>query len=162
MAYGLVLLLTGCSTLPALQRKFIRKKKHHPPPAVRVTTKDYALSLSPEERYRRHFALWDFWHAEMLEGLGDSRKKTLRAVDEAMAELEALRGLLVPEQGEKMTAHLGRLDQLRRELSKDALSSTAIFRWRSVLEQQQRVIRRELSWKDVQESIHPDAWQPTP
>lgn len=138
--------------LPALQRKFIRKKQR-PPPAVTITTKDYDLHLSPEERYRRHFVMWDFWHAEILEGLGESRKKALRAAEESLAELAALRSLLLPPMAEKVNPHMARLEQLRQDLSKDVLTGMALQRWRSTVEQQQRVIRRELAWKGVQDFV---------
>ena len=146
--------------IPAIQRKFTRKTAH-PTPAVAITTKDYESQLSPEERYRRHYAMWDFWHAELMEGLGGNSKRAIRAVEEGMAELQALEALLVPEKRAQLAGHVERLERLHQELVKGTMSDTARYRWRPELELQQRTLHHDFAWQHVQEDVRwPDTASP--
>ena len=159
---GFVIAATGgCAMIPTIQRKFTRKT-YHPPPAVAITTKNYELNLSPEERYKRHWAMWAFWNDELLDGLGASRKRTLRAAEESIQELTTLQNFLAPETGAGLAAHIMLLERLRTEADKDLLSGQSISRWRSDVERQKRYIQRQFTWSDVQEHLKPTQQTPPP
>ena len=141
----LVVAMTGCAMIPTIQRKFTRKKKYQGPPAVAVTTRTYDEHLAPEERYQRHFALWNFWHDEILEGLGEGRKKAIRAVEESIGELQVLQSLLTPPKAGQLAAHIAQLERLRTELVQGTLTQMGVYRWRSDLERQKRVIHQDFA-----------------
>ena len=141
--------------IPNIQRKFIRKHEHITP-AVNVTTKMYEAG-PPEDRYQRHVALWSFWCGELLDGLGQNRKKAERATGELISELEAMQSLLVPEKQARLTAYVARLQLLQRELVAGTLTMNASYRWRSEVEQQQRVVDNEFALKRIHEFLAPPA-----
>ena len=138
--------------IPTIQKKFTRKI-YHPPPAAAIATKDYESQLSPEERYRRHYAMWDFWQAELMEGLSGNTKRAIRAAEEGLGELQAMQSLLVPDKREPLGVLIARWTLLRDQLVQGTMSDTACYRWRSELESQKRTLHHDFAWQRVQESV---------
>jgi len=144
--------VVGCTIPSAITRKFIRKKTPIIP-AIAITTRTYAPTFTPEERYQHHFRLWTFWYDELQEGLGTSRKKALRATDEAVGELRALQELLVPEKAAHLEPPIQQLERFRRDLHANVLSPTALERWVHDLERTHRLVHREFTWKAAHDFV---------
>src|SRR3989338_8822774 len=103
--------ITGCESL---QRKLTRKKKVQPPPAPVTIFQDYSAAMTPLDRYRKHYAIFDYWNAGLLAAL-EARplnpKRVKLASTEALGELETMKTLLTE-------AAAARLDPLVKEQAK--------------------------------------------
>jgi hypothetical protein len=153
LVISLCLVSTGCTSLSdSLQKKFIRKRQYRRP-SVAITTQGYEYRLSPEESYQRHYSLWTYWHSEIAEGMGSSRKKVMRASMEAVDQLIGLQRLLTPDYGAKLDRHV----HLLREIYTDADTQrlTMVRRAQRVkdLERMQRLIHREFSWRTAVDHV---------
>jgi len=156
MCGALVAVLTGCESF---QRKFTRKPKHPgPPPAPIISFQDYTGAMTPMERYRKHYLMFDYWNDELLNALQEaspSPKRLKRSSTEALNELTALRGLLVEEQAAPLDRFVEKRARINERLQGGALHQTqASILWRE-LESQTRRIERDFSWRDVEDYLKP-------
>lgn len=112
--------LVGCE---AFARKFTRK---HKKPTTKeepvLVPQEYSISdISIEDRYRQYFLFWKSWQQELITALDahGSYKKRVSCINEAINNLEQLRGFLFEEKQKELDAYLGRLRQLETNLSED-------------------------------------------
>jgi len=157
----LVVGLTGCE---ALQRKFVRKKKkatERPTPVIAFV--DYSQAMTPVERYRKHYLMFDYWNAELLDAFQRtpvSPKKIRLTSQEALNELQIMHGLLQDEAASGLQPLIESRDALNQQLQRSAhVASLREITFRD-LERQTRQIHREFFWRDVEDHLKPDAAGP--
>lgn len=152
---GILCLLTqGCS--PEWKRKFVREKKdlEGPQPILVLHSGEQALH-PPRARYREHFALWKSWQTDLIASLGQIRKRDLRYLEGAVAELESMHAVLTPGgSADRLQGIVAELSQLH-----DAWQERQGYPWQVPtreklrLEQLMRQINREYHYANVLESI---------
>jgi hypothetical protein len=159
--YSLFTVLTGCESV---QKKFVRKSKPHVRPSPIIGFQDYTKAMTPLDRYRKHYALFDYWNAELLDALGvgtANPKRIQRASAESLQELKVLPELLQ----EGPAAAAGRLikerEEVDRQLQRGSYPPLQLNLIRRTLETQTRQIHRELFWRKVEEQLQ-TATEPTP
>ena len=157
----------GCE---ALQRKLTRKPKHpkaRPSPIVQF--RDYSQAMTTLDRYRKHYMLFDYWNAELLEALGGARlsvyelrnpKRIKRTSEEALQELELMRDLVVEEVAIQLEPLIAARSKVDRELQSGRISASSTEIVRRALEKQTRQIHREFFWRDVEDHLIQDASAP--
>ena len=112
--------------------------------------------MTPLERYQKHYLIFGYWNDTLLAGLQErslNPKRVLRASEESLHELEALRDLLNEEMAprlEPLIAERRRVHQRLQSTTYSHENSLAVLRG---LEQQTRLIHREWSWRDAQDHL---------
>lgn len=157
LAAGGCLLLASGGCLPETwQRKFIRKSTHQERPSPITQFQDYTRAMTPLDRYRKHYAMFDYWNADLLAGLPDryANAKAIRhASKEALTELQALRGLLQEDVVGKLDPLLDERGRLDRQLQQGNYTLSQLESIGRTLDKQTREIHRTLYWRDVQDSL---------
>ncbi len=146
--------LTGCE---ALQRKLTRKPKLTQERLTPIITfEDYTTLITPEDRYRKHYLMFDYWNAQLLEALQDrsiNLKRIARSAETSFAELQALRDLLQEERAVALSTVLQERAAITRQLQAHSLTIARVDALRRVLERQARDIHRDFFWRDVDDHI---------
>ena len=150
---------TGCESL---QRKFVRKAKPQPRPAPIFAFQDYTRTMTPLDRYRKHYAMFDYWNADLLDAVQPRNvtqnfnpKQAQKASREALGELRILQGLLQAEITSQVAPLVEERVALDHQIQQGALGAaqrSAIWR---ALEQQSRQIHRTLYWRQVEDHLKP-------
>ena len=151
---GSLVTVLGCE---ALQKKFIRKSKK---PVVRptpiVTFQDYTTAMTPLDRYRKHFALFDYWNAQLLDELQQRNlnpKRARQASGESLQELNAFQELLEDDTASQMAPLLKERAQLDQQIQQGVYAPSQLEIMRRRLERQSRQINRELFWRKVEDRL---------
>ena len=149
--------LLGCESF---QRKFVRKSKtpaQRPTPVIQFH--DYTGSMTPVERYQKHYMLFDYWNSQLLGDLDGSTinvKRLRRNSKESLAEMETILSLL----GDERAAWLEPIVKERRIFDRDVqrglVTSYAANRAKRDLERQTRDFQRDFFWRDVQDELKPE------
>ncbi len=146
--------LTGCESL---QRKFTRKPKRPVAlPSPIISFQDYSRAMTPLDRYRKHYMMFDYWNDELIESLQSppvNPKRFRRASSEALAELETMRDLMVEEASAKLEPLIEERQQLNTQLHSPAFNASSSLALVRTLEAQTRAIARDFFWRDVQEQV---------
>jgi hypothetical protein len=152
------LLLGGCESL---QRKFVRKSKR---PTERLSPviafQDYSRTMTPLDRYRKHFLMFDYWNGDLVAALQDTRpnpKRLRRSSSEALMELQTLQQLLNEEKGAALTSLIEARARIDRQLQHPSLNLGLASTLARQLEAQDRAIRREFFWREAQDHLRPEA-----
>jgi len=143
----------GCESL---QRKFTRKKAPKPAPTPIISFQDYSAAMTPLDRYRKHYAIFDYWNAELMAALETrtpNPKRIKRASEEALGELEALKGLVVDEVSARIEPVLAERAQIDRELRRPGFDGGGADFIKRRLEAQTRHIHREFYWRKVEDHL---------
>jgi hypothetical protein len=146
----------GCESF---QRKFTRKPKHPAaPPNPIISFQDYSRAMTPMDRYRKHYLMFDYWNDELLDALQEtspSPKRLKRSSAEALNELATLRGLLSEEKAAPLDRFVDERVKINEQLQSSTMNpSRANALWRE-LELQTRRIERDFSWRDVEDHLNP-------
>ena len=149
--------LTGCE---ALQKKFTRKPKHPAAaPSPIIQFQDYSRAMTPAERYRKHYMMFDYWNHELLEGLQLpplNPKRYRNASSEALTELKTLQGLLKDD----AAARLAPLVEERAKITERLSGTISDVQAPSILrdiESQMRGVHRDFAPNDVRKDLKEDA-----
>ena len=157
LAAGCWLLAAGVMGCESFQRKFTRKdKRPKPAPTPIISFQDYSRAMTPLDRYRKHYAIFDYWNAELmaaLEARTPNPKRIKLASTEALGELEAMRTLVTDEVAARFEPLLKERAAIDHELRRSSFSSTGSEIVRHQLESQTRQIHRELFWRKVQDQL---------
>ncbi len=116
---AMVITLTGCE---AFVRKFTRKsKKEAPAEEMVLVPEEYkGPNMTREELYRQYFMFWKSWQDELIESLSrGNHKKQLECVQEAIKNLQQMRGLLAADQQKKADIYISQLQDLRDYINRD-------------------------------------------
>jgi len=151
------LLLSGTAGCEALQRKFTRKpKKPQPPPTPIIQFQDYTRAMTPLDRYRKHYLMFDYWNDELLEALGVSplnSKRLKRSSTEALGELETIKVLVQEEVGAKLDPWIARRSEINRQLHAGVLNESQVRVLQRELEAQTWQFQRDFFWRDVEDRL---------
>ena len=147
-AIFLTMSLTGCE---AVQKKFTRKKKEVKTPRF-YQLKKYTKKPSPE-LYKQHYAYWESWQEELVQFVGQNRKKDERAIDEAIGHLKDMQNILVPSKAEAMQPHVERMESARTMIFDGELSSANKDYVRSNIDREDRAIRRDFCYDRVKNDL---------
>jgi len=121
-----ILACTGCD---AFVRKFTRKKKKT------ETTEELVLApeaypenlLTPAELYREHFLFFKSWQDELAAGFSaePNHKRQVRCAEEAIKNLQALKGLLKDDKAKDLDTLIKEMYSLKERISQDTYSMKA-------------------------------------
>lgn len=154
---GGCLLLSGLTGCEGLQRKFTRKPKHpQPPPTPVIQFLDYSKAMTPLDRYRKHFLMFDYWNdtlIEALQGQSPNPKRYRRASTEALGELETLKGLVSDELAARLAPLIEERVQIDRQLQSGVLAAYQANTVLRALEAQTREFERGFYWRDVEDQL---------
>ncbi len=155
-AYCFVLIAsTGCESL---QKKFTRKPKTSTRPTPIISFQDYTRAITPLDRYRKHYVLFEYWNAELLQALGESTpnlKRLKKASGESLSELKTVQGLLVDEMTTSLQRVIDERAHLDTQLQHESVTTFQYPVMRHVLEAQARQISRELFWRKIEDRLKP-------
>jgi len=141
--------MTGCETLA---KKFRRKEKKTVKMPHMYQIKKYEKKPTPE-LYKKHYAYWESWQSELIQVLGQSRKKDLLCIDQIISNLKDMQNILVPEKGKEMEPHINKLTQV-----KETIINTEITRANSdyvlrILEREDRLITKYFAYRKVKDFL---------
>jgi len=145
--------LVGCESL---QKKFIRKPKPQARPSPIISFQDYTRAITPLDRYRKHYVLFEYWNAELLDGLKvptANPKRLKRTSAESLEELRILRGLLQDDLAARMDRIIEERQGLDRQIQSGSYSQAQLDAMRRALETQTRQLDREFFWRDVEDRL---------
>lgn len=152
--------LAGCESM---QRKFTRKPKGpRAKPSPVINFQDYTRAMTPLDRYRKHYLMFEYWNGELLRSLEANPinpKRYKRSSADALDELVTLRSTLLEERAALLDPFIEERRRLHRQLEAEQVglgTTSTIIR---TLEAQTRQIQREFFWRNVQDHLAP--W-PTP
>jgi len=148
--------LGGCESL---QRKFTRKPKGPVPrPSPIIGIQDYSRAMTPLDRYRKHYMMFDYWNDELIEALqatSPNPKRFKRASEEALTELRTMRDLVLEDVAARLDPLLEERAKIHRQLQSAQFTPSHNSAIGRVLEAQTRQIQREFYWRDVQDRLKP-------
>lgn len=135
---AVALSLTGCD---AVQRKFTRKEKKVKAPRI-VQEQKYEKKPTPE-LYEKHFAYWQSWSSEILQDLGDNRKKDRQCMEQLISQANDMRNILIPEKGNELAKHIKRYEEVRDVINKEELSQYNRNFVLTTLDREDRLIKND-------------------
>ena len=153
------LLLTTLSGCESVQRKFTRKPKGlRVAPTPVINFQDYTQAMTPLDRYRKHYLMFDYWNGEFMDGLRAkplNAKRVKLASTESLNELTMLQSLVAEDLGAQFAPLIESRARINRQVQTSHLSElTAGAAWRE-LDAQSRAIRRDLFWRKVEDRLKP-------
>ncbi len=152
----LCVVLSGCESL---QKKITRKPKHAPPAPNPITLfQDYSRAMTPIDRYRKHYLIFDYWNDDLLDSLAEhspNPKRYRRASSEALDELRQMQLLVTEETAAQFTPFIEEREKLDRQFQSPAFNTSQIQILSRDLEAQKRAIHRQFFWRDVQDHLKP-------
>lgn len=154
---------TGCESF---QKKFTRKPKassaQKPTPVI--SFQDYSRALTPADRYRKHYMLFDYWHTQLVDALDDAAmnpKRLKRNSQDALAELRILRTLVTDDVGAALDPIIEERESLNRQIQQEAVSASRAPAVVRILQAHMDRIHRDFFWRDVENHLKPaDAGTP--
>lgn len=137
--------LTGCETLA---KKFRRKPKKTVKMPRMYQIKKYEKKPTPE-LYKKHYAYWESWQSELIQVIGNNRKKDLLCIDQIISNLRDMQNILVPDKGKDMESHIDKLIKVREMIvSTDLTKANAGYAVR-ILEREDRLITKYFAYRKV-------------
>jgi hypothetical protein len=138
MAIFVALNLISCD---AVQRKFTKKQKKVKTPHI-VQEEKYEKKPTPE-LYEKHFSYWQSWSSEILQDLGDNRKKDRQCMEQIISQANDMRNILVPEKGEELAKHIKRYEEVRDVINREELSQYNKSFVLTTLDREDRLIKND-------------------
>jgi len=150
---GALLLCGGCSE--AFQKKFRRKKGLGERFTPVIQFEDYSQGATPLDRYRKHYTLFGYWNAELLDTMVSTgnEKRMAKASGESLDELRELIKLLQPSTAGPASSLLSERERIDRQLKSGSYLPSQLAMLRQRLEWQEREIHRALYWRKVQDQL---------
>ena len=158
-AICLLLVCAGLSGCESLERKFTRKPKGpRAAPTPVINFQDYTQAMTPLDRYRKHYLIFDYWNDDFMAALqakSMNAKRLKLASSESLNELTALQGLVADDLVDAFAPLIEVRTKIDKQVQAGSVSeSSANDIWRE-LDAQSRTIRRELFWRNVQDRLKP-------
>ncbi len=149
-----LLQFTGCETL---QRKFTPKKKEvkHVARSIYFEEGAYQKKFSNDYYYKTHFTLWRTWHDELLNNLGGNEKKTTRAAQDSLSNLQEMQQYLKPNKHAELQVIINDLDNVIKRMDQ-ASRSTQVGSLRTELERIRRAVGNDFYYDKVKDSLLAD------
>ena len=143
----------GCESF---QRKFVRKSKSERPVSPIISFQDYSGAMTPLERYRKHYIMFEYWNSDVIESLqggSPNPKRYRQSAEEALSELQTLQSLLSEDVAAKFAPLIAERVKINRQLQNPAMNISQAGSAAQSLERQARRMHREFFWRDVQEQL---------
>ena len=148
--------LAGCE---ALQKKLTRKpKRPREAPTPIIQFQDYSRAMTPLDRYRKHYAIFDYWNSELIDALQSrpmNPKRYRLASSEALGELQTLQGLLAEELAERLRPLLERRTELDARLRSVGVSDSQAPLLQRDLEMETIRFQRDFFWRKTEDHLKP-------
>lgn len=152
--YYLLFAMLGCD---AFVRKFTRKPKND-----KIVHEEMVLApeeykwpeMRKEDLYRQYLLFWQSWHNELIDSLvqGKGQKKKIDCAQEAIKNLNNLKGLLNEEIKEKLDIYIKKLESLKNLISGD-LYGIDDSRFIQEAELLKRQILRSFSYQKIKDYL---------
>jgi hypothetical protein len=138
-------------------RKFTRKPKKEdlPQEEMLLAPEEYkGPQMSREELYRQYFLFWKSWQDEIINSLYGkaSHKRQVDCAEEAIKNLNNLKGLLNEERQKKLDIYLGQLEELKDLITEDVYSNNASF-YIQKAERIKRDVLRDFSYNKIKDYL---------
>ena len=149
----LTLQLSGCESL---QRKFTRKRAKGPSPTPIINFQDCSRAMTPADRYRKHYMLFDYWNDNLIDALQAktvNAKRLHRSSTEALSELSTLQGLLNEDAARQLAPLVEARAALDRQLQGPSPNTAQADSLRRTAEAQARRMNRDFFWRDVKDQL---------
>lgn len=157
------ILLVSVAGCESLERKFVRKSKTpKPPPTPIISFQDYSQAMTPLDRYRKHYMIFDYWNDDLIQALQSpplNPKRYKQASSESLAELQTMQQLVNDEFAPRFDPLIAARVKLDRELQTGNVGEGQTSFLCRTLETQKRQLHRDFFWRDVQDRLKP---QPSP
>lgn len=144
-----LLSLTGCD---AFVRKFTRKPKKDKlaQEELVLSPVEYDSIVDKADLYQQYFLYWRTWQEELSESLltDSNHKKHLQCVNEALKNLQGLKGLLDGEKAGKIAVYIAELVKLKNAIEADIYNVNANIN-HSASERIRRNILRDFSYRKM-------------
>ena len=146
--------LSGCESL---QRKFTRPPKTpkgRPTPIVNF--QDYTRTMTPLDRYRKHYLMFDYWNGELSVAMVDrplNVKRVRRTSSESLEQLQALRSLVTDDVAPRFDPLIAKRAELDRQLQRMSVDSAQAAVVQHTVDAQARQIHREFYWRQMQDHL---------
>ncbi|MBI2104527.1 MAG: hypothetical protein HYT90_02945 [Candidatus Omnitrophica bacterium] len=158
------LLVSGLSGCESLQKKLTRKPKGpQAAPTPLIQFQDYSRAMTPLDRYRKHYLIFDYWNSELLDALQSrplNSKRYRHASSEALGELQALQGLLAEGMAERLTPFLESRAKLDARLQRGSISDSQVPFIQRELELQTIRFQRDFFWRKAEDHLKPQEQAP--
>jgi len=146
--------LFGCE---AFVRKFTRKPKTEniPQEEMVLAPEEYkGPQMSREELYRQYFLFWKSWQDEITNALSQkaSHKRQISCAEEAIKNLNNLKGLLNEEKQKKLDIYIGELEELKGLIAEDYYGNNA-YSYIHKAERIRRNILRDFSYQKIKDYL---------
>jgi len=159
----ILLLVTSCCLLvtligcDAFVRKFTRKSKktNLPKQELVLVPEEYKPpKMTKEEVYREYFLYWKSWHDELINSLSGnlSNKKQIDCANEALKNLDSLRGTLQEAKQKKLDVYINQLKDLKKGIAEDLYGNNMSSN-RLTAERIMRSIMRDFSYNKVKDYL---------
>ena len=152
-------LCAGVTACESLQRKFARKPKHATAaPSPIISFQDYSRAMTPLDRYRKHYLMFDYWNEELIEALQGNPinpKRFKRASSEALEELKTMSSLVVADVAARLAPLIEERATIDHDLQSTGFNTSQANVLGRTLEAQTRQIHREFFWRDVEDHLKP-------
>ena len=154
IAAFLIVSLSGCASFKNI---FSKKNKDEGPPAKRYySVRKYDIHPSME-LYTKRYIFWKTWHSELLGVLTDSnKKKAVAAVEQDIANLLDMQGMLVDEKAEKLQVMIDEMSGIEKVIKKETITGGNAVRIRKQLETIGRQVKRDFSYRKIEGFIRDD------
>jgi hypothetical protein len=150
---------TGLSGCESVQRKFTRKPKGpRAAPTPVINFQDYSQAMTPLERYRKHYLMFDYWNDDLMDSLKArplNAKRLKLASAESLNELTTLQDLVTEGVKERIVPLIEHRTRMNSQIQSGRLSEpTAGLMWQE-LDAQSRTIRKDLFWRRIEDQLKP-------
>lgn len=164
IACCLSLATAGCESF---QKKFTRKPKNGPrPPSPIISFQDYSGAMTPLERYRKHYLMFDYWNQDFLDALqarSPNPKRYRRSSEESLNELRTLQSLLNEESAGRLSEQVDERVKIDHEAHAQEFRDMAqVGLLVRRVERQTREIHRSFFWRDIEEQLAASQQPPAP
>ena len=150
---GLIIIIAanicGCAEL---RKKFTRKKKSQKEDFSFYRPEKYKAK-PPDERYQEHYVLWYNWQLDLERTDGVSHLRDMRALNESLRHLTAMRDLLQEEQAEKLDIQVKHIEKIRTRLKKTRVKLMKDTRNRKLAERTGRIVVNDFSYNRMKNYI---------
>lgn len=149
LVFFMLVNLTGCETLA---KKFRRKPKKTVKMPRMYQIKKYEKKPTPE-LYKKHYVYWESWQSELIQVLGQNRKKDILCIDQIISNLQDMQNILVPEKGKEMEPHIERLIKVKEMIANTDLTKSNSGYVLRILEREDRLITKNFAYRKVKDSL---------
>lgn len=146
---------SGCESF---QRKFTRRPKQAPkPPTPVIAFQDYSGAMTPLERYRKHYVMFDYWNQDLIDALqarSPNPKRYCRSSEEAIIELKTMQSLLLDASAQSLGPLIEKREKTNQQIqSQEYRDQAQVGITVRQVELQTRDIHRQFFWRDIQEQL---------